>query len=107
MHMNWFHPARESAAEQTDQFGHGEIEEGALALGFQRGGMAAAEISLDLRTPERPQVISGRRDAIVGAEQADVWVEFLRAVKRQEQFVGQAERQAACGLADKLFLSLD
>src|SRR5664279_3980045 len=35
MHMNWFYSARESAAEQIDEFRHREIEEGALALRFQ------------------------------------------------------------------------
>ncbi len=97
MHMDRLQSAREGAAEQRAQLRYREIEKCALALGFQRGGMAAAEKSLDLRAAERPQMIGGGRGAIGGAEQAAVRVEFLRALERQEQLIGKAEWQAARG----------
>ena len=89
----------ESTAEQTDKFGHGEVEKRAVAACFQLGGKAAAEISFDHRPPERPELISGGRGAVGVAEQPHVVVEFLRSFERHEQFVGKPERQTDARLA--------
>ena len=43
------------------ELGHGEVEEGALAAGFELASQPPAEIDLDQRPPERPHVIGGGR----------------------------------------------
>ena len=98
MHSKRLQPARERAAEQRAQFRYGEVEEAVLAFGFQRGGMAAAEIGLDHRPPERPQLVTGGRHAVGVTEYAAVWIEFVGIGKRDEQLVGKTERQAARGI---------
>src|SRR5262249_7389267 len=55
---------RKSAAEQADEVGHGAIKNRAIAAPLQFGGEATAEIGLDHRSPERPEVIVGRSRTI-------------------------------------------
>ena len=94
MQMQRSYPAGEVAAEQADQLGNGKIQERGLARGLELGGEGRAKIDFDLRPPERPEVI-GRRPAAVGApEQAAILLEFPGVGERQEQLVGQSERQA-------------
>src|SRR5471030_2826728 len=98
MQMHWLYPAREGTAEEGGQFRHSEVEKGALALGFQRGGMVAAEIGLDLRPPERAQLIAGGSDAVGVPKNATVRLELFGIGERDEQLIRKTERQAACGL---------
>src|SRR6202142_4771021 len=98
MHMHRLHPAREGTAEEGGQFRHSEVEKGALALGFQRGGMATAEIGLDLRPPERTKLIAGGSDAVGVPKDATVRIELFGIGERDEQLIRKTERQAACGL---------
>ena len=89
--------AREAAAEQRCQFRDGEIEEGALAAGLERGGMAAAEIGLDHRPAERTDLVARGGHAVGVREDAAVRLELLGIGKRDEQLVGKSERQTARG----------
>src|ERR1700690_3355250 len=98
MHMHRLHPAREGTAEEGGQFRHSEVEKGALALGFQRGGMAAAEIGLDLRSPERAKLIAGSSDAVGVPNDATVRLELFGIGEGDEQLIRKTERQAARGL---------
>ena len=98
--MDWIglQPACEVVAEQSVSSDDGEIEKGALAACFERRGMAAAVIGLDHRPSERAQLIARGRDAVGVAEDAAVRFEFFGIGQRDEQLVGEPERQAARGL---------
>src|ERR1700737_2021528 len=61
------HPAGEIAAEQADQLGHTEVGEGSFARRLQLSRQRSAEIGLDLRPTERPEVISVLGDHVDGA----------------------------------------
>ena len=98
MHADRLQPSGEVGAEQAAQFRHGEIEETRLALRLERMRVAAAEIDFDHRPPERTQMI-GRGGAAVGvAEQPAVGGELVGTIERDEQLVGQPERQIGGGL---------
>ena len=97
MDMHRLHPAGEIAAEQALEIRHGDIEERPLAAGFELGGETAAEIDLDLRPAEWPHVIGGGGAAVGVPEQTGVRVELLGIVERQEQLVGEPQRQSARG----------
>src|SRR4051812_22633896 len=94
MQMERSYPAGEIAAEQADQFGNGKIEERGLARGLEIGGEVGSKISFDLRPPEGPEVIGGRPASVGAPEQATILLEFSGVGERQEQLIGQSERQA-------------
>ncbi len=94
MKVKGSYPAGEIAAEQADQFGDGKVEERGLAVRLQLRRQPPAEIYLDLRPAEGPEVIDSRSAAIAVAEQAAIFLEFIGIGQRQEHFVGQPQRQA-------------
>src|SRR4051794_17169935 len=94
MQVKRSYPAGEVAAEQADQFGNGKIQERGLARGLQLGGEGRGKINFDLRPPEGPEVIGGSPAAVGAPEQAAILLEFPGVGERQEQLVGQSERQA-------------
>ncbi len=98
MHVQRLHPPRKAFAKQTLQVGQCEVEERRLALHFQLGRQAAAEIDFDQRPSERTELIGRRSGAVDAAEGARIGIELVGAVERQKQFIGKAERQPARGL---------
>ena len=99
MHVDRLDPAGEIAAKQADQFGDGEVEEGGLALRFKLGRPASRR--------NRLRSAAGRRAA---SDRSPVSVRSVRpkrrlslsnssaSIERQEQLVGEPERQAGRGL---------
>src|ERR1700730_2254717 len=63
-----FHPAGEIAAEQADQLGHTEVGERSFARRLQLSRQRSAEIGLDLRPTERPEVIDPGSAAVGATE---------------------------------------
>src|SRR5271169_2943990 len=70
--------AGEAAAEQSNQFGHGEAEERAFAIVFELRGQAAGKIGLDLRPAEWSQMIAAGAFSIGASEQARLLFKFVR-----------------------------
>jgi hypothetical protein len=68
MKLERFYPAGEIAAEQVDQLGHSEVRERNFARRLQLSRQRSAEIGLDLRATERPEVIDPGSTAISAAE---------------------------------------
>ena len=66
----------------------------ALAVSLELRRQGPAEIRLDLRPAERPEVIGRRPAAIGAAEQTAVLLEFIGIGQRQEQLVVEPQRQA-------------
>ena len=75
---------RKSVAEKADEVRHGAIKKRVVAAALQFGGEATAEIGLDHRSPERPEVIVGRSRTIDVSEHPRVRLEFLGAGKGDE-----------------------
>ena len=63
-----FHPAGEIAAEQVDQLGHTEVGERSFARRLQLSRQRSAEIGLNLRPTERPEVIDPGSAAVGATE---------------------------------------
>ena len=98
MHPDQFQAAGKIAAEQMHQFGNGEVEERRFALRLQLCGKSTREISFDHRPPERPEMIAGRTGAVDVAEYPHVVVELFGTLKRDEDFIGQTQRQTSGSL---------
>ena len=92
------HAAREIGAEDADELGYREIDERALAAGFELGRAGAAEIGFDHRAAERPDLIGAGRGPSGIAESAALLRKLLGVGERQEQLVGEPERQARGGI---------
>src|SRR5262245_43746302 len=92
--MKQLHPTGEVAAEHADELAYCEIKECPLALSLELRRQWPAEIGLDIRPTERPEVIRCRSAAIGVAEQAALLVKFVGLGQRQEQLVVISERQA-------------
>ena len=76
--------ARERTAKKADKVRHGAIKKRAVAAGLKLRGETSAEIDLDHRPPERPELIGGGCGTIGVSEHARVLLEFLGALERQE-----------------------
>ena len=72
----------EIAAEQADQFANGKIGECRRAARFEVCRQAPAEITLDLRPPERPHVINPSAAAVDASEKPALLLEFLGLCER-------------------------
>ena len=70
-------PPGKVIAEELRQFRSGKVKERVVALALEFPRQASAEINLDVRTPERPQVISGRGGAIGMSEYPRIGIEFV------------------------------
>lgn len=79
--------ARESAAEHADQLRYREVEECAVAVRLELARQLAAEIALDIRSPQRPQLIRGGRRTIGMSEYTHVLFELVGTVERDEQLI--------------------
>ena len=97
MDLDRLYAATEIAAEHAGHFGNGKIKKCAVAAGFEFRGQLAAEIGLDLRPAQRPELIGTGRRAIGMSEQAHVGVELLGAVECHEEFIVEPQRQALRG----------
>src|SRR5271156_480114 len=93
MDPDWLEAARESAAEHADQFGYRELEECAVAARLELCRQIAAEKGLDLRPPQRLELIRGGRRTIGMCKYARISFELLRAVERHKEFVVEPQRQ--------------
>src|SRR5262245_61857747 len=83
-------------AEQPRQLIYGE---GAKAIvGLELARELAAEIALDERRAERPQMVAAGLGAIDGAEQPRLHRQIVRPIDAEKELVGQAERQRRGGL---------
>src|SRR5262245_28335858 len=72
------------AAEKTDKIRLGALKKSAVAPGFQLGRKPSAEINLDHRPPERPEMIVRGRGPIGVSKQARVLLEFIGVCEQQE-----------------------
>ena len=68
MNTNRVHSLRKRAAKQRRQLRHREVEKRILTFRFQFLRQPSAEIDLDLRPTERPQMIRRGGGSIDGAE---------------------------------------
>src|SRR5262249_12693703 len=73
----------------------GKIEKALFALRLQLSRQAAAEIALDLRPPERSEMIGRCRGAVGVPKQTAVFLKLFRIRKREKQLVVDAEREIA------------
>ncbi len=76
------------------QFRDGIVGKGFIAAIFEFAGKASAEIDLDQRPAQGPQIVGRGRGAVGAAEQTAVRFEFLRIAQRQKKFVGKPQWQA-------------
>ena len=72
MDMNRFYSLRKFAAEQIGQLRCSKIKKGIFAIRFKIGCALSSKVDLDLRTAERPKMISRRGRSIGGAEEPAV-----------------------------------
>src|SRR5262249_15147919 len=75
---------RKCVAEKPGEARHGAIKKSVIAAALQFGGKATAEIGLDHRSPERPEVIVGCGRTIDVSEHPRVRLEFLGTGKGNE-----------------------
>src|SRR5690348_13753383 len=82
--MNRLYPSGERCAKQAGQLRSCEIKKGMLAGGLESGGEGPAKKHLDKRAPERPQMVGGSPGPIDRSEEAAVFFEFIRTLKREK-----------------------
>ena len=71
---------------------------GLFAPGLEFAGEDAAEEAFDDGSAEGPQVVAAGSGAVEAAEQVALRRHRVRLGEREEDLVGEAERQAGCGM---------
>ena len=71
-----FHPAGEITAEQAGQLGHSKVDERSFPRRLELSREPTAEIGLDLRPAERPEVIDPGSATVGAAKQSALLIEL-------------------------------
>jgi hypothetical protein len=99
-------PAGEARAEERTEFFPDKGESG-LGRGLELAGKNAAEETLNDRPAERPQIVAPGPCAVETAEQVALGRQRVGLGKREEDLVGETERQARRGVEMPLGLGLE
>jgi hypothetical protein len=90
------------ASQQRGKLPKRELGGAVQAFLLHRPRAFAAEHAFDQRTAEGLERVGAGAGAVRVAEQMGVVVHILGAFEREEQLVGQAERQLRCGVEDRI-----